>query len=101
MLRKHYPISVLKKGKNGALIITEDQEFYIPAQVVTTVKDTTGAGDFFAGGFFFGMSRNQPLPVCGRIGALCAAAVIEENGTLLSNDKIEFLKRYINKEVML
>ena len=100
MLRLHYPISVLKKGADGALIVTADQEYDIPAQAVTAVKDTTGAGDFFAGGFFFGMSRNYPLPVCGRIGALCAAAVIEGNGTLLSDKKINFLKQYIDKEVM-
>lgn len=42
---------VIKKGEHGALLITRDGAFPIPAYPARAVKDPTGAGDSFAGGF--------------------------------------------------
>ena len=42
---------VVKKGEHGALLLTEDTYFVAPAYPIETVKDPTGAGDSFAGGF--------------------------------------------------
>ena len=47
-----------------------------PARVV----DTTGAGDLYASGFLYGLTRALPLPVCGEIGSLCAAEIISHVG---------------------
>ena len=44
------------------------------------VLDTTGAGDAYAAGFLYGVSRAQPLDVCGRLGAVAAAEVISHYG---------------------
>ncbi len=41
---------VVKKGEHGALMVSKDQEFVIPAFPADTVVDPTGAGDSFAGG---------------------------------------------------
>jgi len=41
---------VVKKGEHGAILITADDLFAIPAYPTTSVKDPTGAGDSFAGG---------------------------------------------------
>ena len=99
LLRRHFPMAVLKKGARGALIVTEDEFIDIAAEKCNTVTDTTGAGDFFAAGFFFGMSKNCPLPLCGKVGALCAGAIIGENGTVLPAEKTEILKHNIYQEV--
>ncbi|RME00353.1 MAG: sugar kinase, partial [Calditrichaeota bacterium] len=42
---------IVKKGEHGALLIREQEIFFAPAYPLETVKDPTGAGDTFAGGF--------------------------------------------------
>ena len=42
---------VAKQGEYGAVIVTEDEFFALPAFPLETVVDPTGAGDTFAGGF--------------------------------------------------
>lgn len=41
---------IIKKGEHGALLITPDGPFAIPAYPTKLVRDPTGAGDSFAGG---------------------------------------------------
>ena len=41
---------VLKKGEHGALYVSTDDMFVLPAYPTDAVKDPTGAGDSFAGG---------------------------------------------------
>lgn len=41
---------IIKKGEHGALIISKDGNFSIPAYPLEEVIDPTGAGDTFAGG---------------------------------------------------
>lgn len=42
---------ILKKGEHGALMFTDSTHFSAPAFPLEEVKDPTGAGDSFAGGF--------------------------------------------------
>ena len=42
--------------------------------------DTTGAGDLYAAGFLFGLSRGRELATCARLGSLAAAEVISHVG---------------------
>lgn len=42
---------VIKKGEHGALLFHEEEVFFAPALPLLEVKDPTGAGDTFAGGF--------------------------------------------------
>jgi sugar/nucleoside kinase (ribokinase family) len=44
-------IVVAKQGEYGAALFTKDGVFALPAYPLETVKDPTGAGDSFAGGF--------------------------------------------------
>ncbi|HHS49804.1 MAG TPA: sugar kinase [candidate division Zixibacteria bacterium] len=44
-------ILVIKRGEFGSLLVTEDDMFVLPAYPIEAVKDPTGAGDSFAGGF--------------------------------------------------
>ncbi len=44
-------VVVAKQGQYGALMITEEGFFALPAYPLETVVDPTGAGDCFAGGF--------------------------------------------------
>ena len=42
---------VIKKGEHGALMLTRQSTFCVPAIPLAQVHDPTGAGDAFAGGF--------------------------------------------------
>ena len=42
---------IIKKGEHGALLFGEGEIFFAPALPLAEVKDPTGAGDCFAGGF--------------------------------------------------
>lgn len=42
---------VIKKGEHGAMLFSGDGVFIVPAYPVDDVRDPTGAGDSFAGGF--------------------------------------------------
>ena len=44
-------ICIIKKGEHGVLMFTKDSHFSAPAFPLEEIKDPTGAGDSFAGGF--------------------------------------------------
>ena len=52
----------------------------MPAEPIETLVDTTGAGDLFAAGFLLGDARGMSLEQSLRLGAICAAEVIQHYG---------------------
>ncbi len=50
---------VIKKGEHGCLMFGHDTFFAAPAFPLEHVKDPTGAGDTFAGGFIGWLARSQ------------------------------------------
>ena len=50
---------IIKKGENGVAYFSRSEHFAAPAYLLDTVRDPTGAGDTFAGGFmgYLGKSR--------------------------------------------
>lgn len=51
LLEKGPKLVVIKKGEHGALLLSKDFIFAVPAYPSETVVDPTGAGDSFGGGF--------------------------------------------------
>lgn len=82
-LAQHCPTVVVKLGAQGACAIERGRRAEVPAVSVPEVVDTTGAGDFFAGGFLLRHAQGADLERCLRQGARCAAAVIQVLGTKL------------------
>lgn len=52
---------LVKKGEYGAVMITRDDYFVVPAYPLEEVFDPTGAGDSFAGGFMGSLARNGDI----------------------------------------
>ena len=73
-------VAAVTRGAQGATIVSGDQIVHVKAAPVERVVDTTGAGDLFAAGFLYGLTRDLPLAECGRIGALAAAEIISHYG---------------------
>lgn len=52
---------VVKKGEHGALLLAPNEIFYVPALPLAEVKDPTGAGDTFAGGFIGYLAKTDDI----------------------------------------
>lgn len=50
---------IIKKGEHGVLLFAENNTFAVPAFLLETIIDPTGAGDTFAGGFMGYLARSK------------------------------------------
>ena len=73
-------IAVVKVGKAGSMVKSGEEYHFIDPWPATPV-DATGAGDTYAAGFLYAHSLGMPLRVCGEIGSIIAAKVVEVIGT--------------------
>lgn len=89
-------IAVVKIGKHGSLIKKEDNIYKIDV-IDAECIDTTGAGDLYASGFLYGLTKNYDLEKCGKIGAITSGNVIEIIGTKMSDDRWIRIKNQIHK----
>lgn len=72
--------AVIKCGKKGCIIKTKDKCTEIPAFPAAKVVDSTGAGDSFAAGFLYGLSRGFSVEQCGIFGNAVASCTVEALG---------------------
>jgi sugar/nucleoside kinase (ribokinase family) len=79
-VRGHVALAALTRSAAGSVILAPGAEHRIEPAPVARVVDTTGAGDLYASGFLYGLTRDLPLPMCGAIGSLCAAEIISHFG---------------------
>lgn len=79
-ISKHCKIAIVKVGKDGSWVKSAEEEYHIPAWEADPV-DATGAGDTYAAGFLYAHSLGLPLKVCGEVGSIIAAKVVEVIGT--------------------
>ena len=76
-------IAVVKTGKEGSLVKKGTEVIQLLSCPVDNVLDTTGAGDFYAAGFMYGLTCGYSLEKCVQISTILATAVIQEVGTTL------------------
>ena len=74
---------VVKKGGNGAFILSGNDYFCAPAYPLEQVIDTTGAGDTFAGGFVGYLAKTEDLSDKNMrkaliYGTVCASFTVED-----------------------
>jgi sugar/nucleoside kinase (ribokinase family) len=68
------PVGVVKRGRRGCTVFTEDAKLDF-ASVETTVVDPTGAGDALAAGFLVGGSLEEAARRGLEAAARCVATV--------------------------
>jgi sugar/nucleoside kinase (ribokinase family) len=71
---------VVTRSEDGALATRGGERVEVPAEPIDALVDTTGAGDLFAAGFLVGEARRLGLERSLRLGAICAAEVIQHYG---------------------
>lgn len=87
-------IAVVKVGKSGSLIQRGNEVVrtgIVPAKAI----DTTGAGDAYAAGFLYGLTKGYTLAISSRIAALVSSRVVEVMGAKIP----EILWPEINKAI--
>lgn len=78
--------AAVTRSAKGCVVVRGSDKFVIEAVPVQRVVDTTGAGDQFAAGFLFGLTRDLPLPTCGKLGVVAAGEVITHYGARPETD---------------
>jgi adenosine kinase len=79
-IRQDVPLAIVTLGAAGSMAVNRSEEVHVAAAPVDKIVDLTGAGDLYAAGFLFGLSRGADLGACARLGSLAAAEVISHVG---------------------
>jgi sugar/nucleoside kinase (ribokinase family) len=74
------PTVVVTRSEKGAFALSGRERADVPAEPIRQLVDTTGAGDLFAAGFLAGEARGLGLERSLKLGAICAAEVIQHYG---------------------
>jgi sugar/nucleoside kinase (ribokinase family) len=82
------PIAMITRGTLGATVVQGDYFELVPA-FPTNVIDTTGAGDAFAGGVLFGLSRGASPTLAAQFGNFLASRVVAKVGARLGKEDWE------------
>ena len=88
---------VVKIGTKGALIKHKGEVIHIGIMAAAKRVDTTGAGDFYAAGFMYGLCEGLSLRQCGTIGAITAGKVIEVVGPTLGEEAWKDIEVLVNR----
>jgi sugar/nucleoside kinase (ribokinase family) len=80
-------IAIVKCGNRGSLI-QQKNKFITVAAVPTNAIDTTGAGDAYAGGFLYGITKNMTLEESGKLASTLASKVVSKIGARLTREEI-------------
>ena len=73
-------IVAITRSEKGARIYNSKEVVEIKAKVFNTVKDTTGAGDLFAAGFLYGLTKKFSILKSGNIASITAGEIISHFG---------------------
>lgn len=98
-IANHCKIAIVKVGKDGSWVKSADEEHYIESWPAATI-DATGAGDTYAAGFLFAHSLGMPLKVCGEVGSIIAAKVVEVIGTKIDIPRWKAAKQEIRELII-
>ncbi len=76
---------VITRGKEGSIVKWNSNYYNIkPYKAIT--RDTTGAGDTFAGAFLYGILYNNSPEIAGNLASYTASKVVEQLGARLNYD---------------
>lgn len=95
-ISKMCSIAVVKMGAKGSYIKKGTEEIHVEALPVKKVVDTTGAGDYFAAGFLYGLTCGYSLEKCAAIGSILAGYIIQTIGASMPKEYWDEIKLNIN-----
>jgi len=72
---------IITQGSEGSHIYAGGEHIVVPAFPVVRVADPTGVGDAYRAGLLKGIACGFGWELCGQLGSVAAAYVLEHNGT--------------------
>ena len=88
-------LAALTRSEQGSVLLRGDETIAIEPYRLGELVDTTGAGDLYAAGFLHGHTRGESLERCGRLGSLCAGAVVTQLGPRPQASLPELVARHL------
>lgn len=88
-------VAVVKKGSKGS-IVKRGEEVVEAGVLSARCIDTTGAGDLYAAGFLYGLTRDLPLLKCAQIGAVLSGNIVEVIGSKMVSSRWEEIKSKVD-----
>ena len=79
-LQDYDNLFAMTRSDKGSVIKHGDFIYEQPATPVSTIVDSTGAGDAYSAGFLYGVTHEWPLEKCAELGTFCATQVIQQLG---------------------
>ena len=79
-IKKKCEVVVITDGAHGAYAYDGNEEYFVPSVKPKKIIDTTGAGDSFAGTFFYFYVKNFGIKKSLQMAAKNASSVVECKG---------------------
>lgn len=94
-LCEYADMAVVTNGAEPTVVAKKDGEVIEIEAVQTTVLDTNGAGDNYAGAFLYGLTEQYRVEDCGRLAAAVAAKVVGQFGARLAKEDYIHIKNTV------
>ncbi len=91
-LASEVELAFVTLGPRGSLVVSGSDRISVAADELHGVVDTTGAGDLYAAGVLFGLSRGAAPDHAARLGSIAAAEVISHLGARPQMDLVAVAK---------
>ena len=73
-------LAAITRNSKGSVVVEGRVKIFIEAEEIKKVVDTTGAGDAYAAGFLYGLSKGRSLGTCALMGGIAAGEIIGHYG---------------------
>lgn len=89
-------VGIVKNGSEGSYIQRKSELFHIPVNKVIPI-DTTGAGDMYAAGFIYGLTKRKSLEKSGICASYLASQIVSQRGAQFRITKQKELKQILDR----
>lgn len=80
-MRGRCPLVAVTRSEKGCVVLAGNAApLHVATAPAKELVDTTGAGDLFASGFLFGLTRDWDMRACAELGNACAGRIIQQMG---------------------
>ncbi len=88
------PNFAITRGNKGAIIKWNNEILATPSYTANPV-DSTGAGDMFAAGFFYGIIKHNDAKLAGKLGSYAGAKIVSQIGARLKENHSNIIDFFI------
>jgi len=83
---------IITRSEKGCIVCNNGNIIEIIAKKITSIIDTTGAGDIFASGFIYGLINHLDINKCCNYGNFLAGQIIQKFGARFNKNEINKIK---------